>query len=125
MRVMRDGVLATLLAALTWSAVGLVWPAAGLATGVSINHESLPPGTTIGACLARANRAIAAVGLQTLNSTNAAAFGEREGGRLYAIYCMPQHNVVTFVGAGENSQDVSPDVTALMSAFRAMGGGGK
>lgn len=107
-----------LLAAMTLAA----GPA--LATGAVVNHESIPPGTPINVCLQRAALAIASVGLRPLNTTQSAAWGEREGGRIFTIYCIPASNVAVFVGAGNASADVSPDVTALMNAFRTGGGGG-
>ncbi len=95
-----------------------------LATGVVVNHESVPPGTPIGVCLQRAAMAIASVGMRPLNTTASAAWGEREGGRIFTIYCLPQNDIAVFVGAGNASADVSPDVTALMNAFRAGASGG-
>lgn len=95
-----------------------------LATGAVVNHESMPPGTPINVCLQRAAMAIASVGMRPLNTTQSAAWGEREGGRIYTIYCIPAGNVAVFVGAGNASADVSPDITALMSAFRTGGSGG-
>lgn len=109
---------AALLAATTLAA----GPA--LATGAVVNHESIPPGTPINVCLQRAAMAIASVGLRPLNTTQSAAWGEREGGRIFTIYCLPNNNVAVFVGAGNSSADVSPDVTALMNAFRTGGSGG-
>lgn len=109
---------AALLAAATLAA----GPA--LATGAVVNHESIPPGTPINVCLQRAALAIASVGLRPLNTTQSAAWGEREGGRIFTIYCLPNNNVAVFVGAGNSSADVSPDVTALMNAFRSGSGGG-
>jgi hypothetical protein len=95
-----------------------------LATGAVVNHETIPPGTSMDACLQRAAQAIASVGLRPLNTTRSAAWGEREGGRIFTIYCLPPNNVAIFVGAGNTSADVGPDVTALMNAFRTGAGGG-
>jgi hypothetical protein len=95
-----------------------------LATGAVVNHETMPPGTSIEVCLQRAALAIASVGLRPLNTTRSAAWGEREGGRIFTIYCLPQNNVAIFVGAGNASADVGPDVTALMNAFRTGAGAG-
>lgn len=116
MRVISKMAGMALLAAASLAA-GPAW-----ATGAVVNHESIPPGTPIGTCLQRAAMAIASVGLRPLNTTQSAAWGEREGGRIYTIYCIPAGNVAVFVGAGNASADVSPDITALMSAFRQGGG---
>jgi hypothetical protein len=113
MRVIPKLASTAILAAATLVAAG---PA--LATGAVVNHETMPPGTSIEACLQRAALAIASVGLRPLNTTRSAAWGEREGGRIFTIYCLPQNNVAIFVGAGNASADVSPDITALMTAFR-------
>lgn len=94
------------------------------ATGAVVNHVPLPAGTQMSQCLQRGAMAIASVGLRPLNTTQSAAWGEREGGRIYSIYCLPNNNVAVIVGAGNASADVSPDVTALMNAFRGGGGGG-
>ncbi|TCH98046.1 hypothetical protein EJV46_12635 [Roseococcus sp. SYP-B2431] len=112
-----------LLAAGTLAATTLAARPA-LAVGAVVNHVALPPGTSIEACLQRGALAIASVGLRPLNTTRSAAWGEREGGRIYTIYCLPQNSVAIFVGAGNASADVSPDVTALMTAFRSGSGGG-
>lgn len=95
-----------------------------LATGAVVNHETIPPGTPMNVCLQRAALAIASVGLRPLNTTQSAAWGEREGGRIFTIYCVPNNNVAIFVGAGNASADVGPDVTALMNAFRSGAAGG-
>lgn len=97
------------------------WPA--LATGAVVNHQRLPRGTTMATCLQRAAMAIAAVGLRPLSTTQSAAWGQREGGRIYTIYCLAANGVAVFVGAGNTSNDVSSDVTAMMNAFRSGGSG--
>ncbi|WP_424813293.1 hypothetical protein [Roseococcus sp. YIM B11640] len=105
--------------------VGIVAGAgAAGATGMSVNHVPLQPGTTIASCLQRAAIAIASTGLRPLNTTATAAWGEREGGRIFSIYCLPDNNVAIFIGAGNSSREVSPDVTSLMNAFRDGAGGG-
>lgn len=114
MREMRNMILGLALGA-------ALMPGAAFATGISINHERLPPGTPMATCLQRAAVAIASVGLRPLNTTPSAAWGEREGGRVYTIYCMPANDVVAVVGAGNTSAEVSPDVTALATAFRSGG----
>ena len=48
---------------------------AALATGLSVNHERLPPGTALAVCVQRATVAIAATGMQPLNTTTSAAWG--------------------------------------------------
>nr|WP_314074739.1 hypothetical protein [uncultured Roseococcus sp.] len=95
-----------------------------LATGTVVNHLRLPQGTTIATCLQRAAVAIAASGLRPLNTTQSAAWGQRDGGRIYTIYCIPANGVAIFVGAGNTSGEVSSDVTAMMNAFRSGGTGG-
>ena len=92
-----------------------------LATGAAVNHLPLSQGTTIDNCLQRAAMAIASVGLSPLSTTRAAAWGQRAGGRIYTIYCLPTNGVAVFVGAGNTTSDVGPDVTALMNAFRTNG----
>nr|WP_314074408.1 hypothetical protein [uncultured Roseococcus sp.] len=111
-----------------WTAAGVLSAtlAAGpaLATGTVVNHLRLPQGTTIATCLQRAAVAIAASGLHPLNTTQSAAWGQRDGGRIYTIYCIPVNGVAIFVGAGNTSGEVSADVTAMMNAFRSGGTGG-
>lgn len=129
MRVIPDiaGAAARKVATLAGAAVlagSILMAGPALATGVVVNHETLPPGTPIQTCLQRAALAIASVGLRPLNTTRSAAWGEREGGRIFTIYCVPTNNVAVFVGAGNASSEVGPDVTALMSAFRSGAGGG-
>ncbi|WP_421992445.1 hypothetical protein [Roseococcus sp.] len=95
-----------------------------LATGAVVNHVLLPQGATMEACLQRAAMAIATVGLSPLNTTRSAAWGQRDGGRIYTIYCMAAQGAAVFVAAGNTSADVSSDLTALMQAFRSNGSGG-
>jgi len=100
---------------------GVLTTGPALATGAVVNHVALSPGTSIDVCLQRAALAIASVGMRPLNTTRSAAWGEREGGRIFTVYCLPQNNVAIFVGAGNASADIAPDVTALMNAFRSGG----
>ena len=112
-----------LLAGVTLAGVTMA-AAPAHAVGVVVNHVPIRPGTQINACLQRAAMAIASVGLRPLNTTQSAAWGERDGGRIYTIYCLPNSNVAVIVGASNASADVGPDVTALMNAFRSGAGGG-
>jgi hypothetical protein len=102
-------------------------PTGAQATGLSLNHEQLPPGTTMAACIARGATAIAAAGLRSLDTTTNAAWGEDTAGRgrtpdtLYAIYCTPDGRFAFFVGAAPQVSQVDPVVSQLIAAFRAAG----
>jgi hypothetical protein len=110
-----------LLAAL----VGAMAPLAGQAAGLAVNHEALPPGTTVQACVERGRQAIGASGLRQLSNTATAAWGEgfsTPGGpadTLYSVYCTPDGRYAFFVGGAERADQVNPVVTNIMNNFRA------
>ena len=98
---------------------------AGTARAISIisNHELLPEGTTLQQCLFRAQGAIAAAGLNALEPTNTAAWGQNAAGdELYSIYCVPDRASAVFMGSTERNADaVDTMVTRLREAFRSGG----
>lgn len=106
-------------------------PPLAQAAGLAINHEMLPAGTTVQACVERGRQAIGAAGLRVLNNTATAAWGEgvsTPGGvhdTLYSVYCTPDGRYAFFVGGAERAEQVNPTVTAIMAAFRAAGTGAR
>lgn len=103
---------------------GAMMPSSAQATGMFLSQAQLPPGTPMATCLQRAAMAIASMGMRPLTSSASAAWGARDGGRVFSIYCLPANNVVTVVGAGNTTAEVSADVTALAAAFRSVGTAG-
>ena len=91
------------------------------ATLMSVSNEALPQGSNLATCLQRGAQAIAAMGMQPLNPTSAASWGQRDGGRIFSVYCMPDRNAAVVIGAGPDGQEVGPDVTNLAAAFRNTG----
>lgn len=104
--------------------VGGLLPAAGPGAGLAINHEVLPPGSTVQSCVERGRQAIGAAGLRVLSNTATAAWGEGSsvpGGTydtLYSVYCTPDGRYAFFVGGAERAEQVDATVTAIMTAFR-------
>ncbi len=100
-------------------------PVAGRAAGLAVNHEVLPAGTTVQACVERGRQAIGAAGLRQLNNTATAAWGEgftTPGGpadTLYSVYCTPDGRYAFFVGGAERADQVNPTVTNIINNFRA------
>ncbi len=106
-------------------------PLAAQSAGLAINHEALPAGSTVQACVDRGRQAIGAAGLRVLNNTATAAWGEGStapGGpadTLYSVYCTPDGRYAFFVGGAERADQVNPTVTAIMAAFRATATGAR
>jgi len=107
------------------AAIGAMAPLTGQAAGLAVNHEILPPGTTVQACVERGRQAIGAAGLRQLNNTATAAWGEGSttpGGpadTLYSVYCTPDGRYAFIVGGAERADQVNPTVTNIITNFRA------
>ncbi|MGG5810041.1 hypothetical protein [Falsiroseomonas sp. CW058] len=110
--------------------LGALAPLPGKATGIALNHEPLPPGTTLAACIEHGRAAIVAAGLRFLRTTPNAAWGEgiapqgQASDTLYTIYCTPDGRFAFVVGAADRYAQVDGTVSALMTALRASTRGG-